>query len=52
LKVGYASSRAHNNNSSRSGFHHSHGVFKSFVQALGFKVGYASSRAQQQQFQR
>jgi hypothetical protein len=40
LKVGYASSRAHNNNNtSRSGFHDSHGVFKSFVQAARVEGG-------------
>jgi hypothetical protein len=33
LQAGYASSRAHNNNTSRSGFHNSHGGFKSFAQA-------------------
>jgi hypothetical protein len=39
LKVGYASSRAHNNNTSRSGFHNSHGVFKSFAQAARIEGG-------------
>jgi hypothetical protein len=39
LKVGYASSRAHINNTSRSGFHNSHGVFKSFAQAARIEGG-------------
>jgi hypothetical protein len=49
LKVGYASSRAHNNNTSRSGFHNSHGVFKSFAQAARIEGGLCEfERAQQQ----
>jgi hypothetical protein len=39
LKVGYASSRTHNNNTSRSGFHNSHGVFKRFAQAVRIQGG-------------
>jgi hypothetical protein len=39
LKVGYASSRAHINNTSRSGFHNSHGVFKSLAQAARIEGG-------------
>jgi hypothetical protein len=49
LKVGYASSRAHSKNTSRSGFHKSHGVFKSFAQAARVDGGLCEfARARQQ----
>jgi hypothetical protein len=50
--VGYASSRAHNNNNtSRSGFHNSHAVFKSFAQAARIEGGLCEFARTQKQDQ-
>jgi hypothetical protein len=45
LKLGYATSRAHDNSTSRSGFHTPTGSSKASRRPLGLKMGYASSRA-------
>jgi hypothetical protein len=41
--------RAHDNNTSRSGFHNSHGVFKSFAQAARIAGGLCQFARTQQQ---